>query len=96
MPTIAQQHGTDIGVSHRQGSRPGQQDAVRTTADTVAVADGTGDHGEELARLAIDTFLDRGYDAAVASISARDVRDGATTLTAVTLAGGEARNHPHR
>lgn len=91
MTPITQDHETDVGVSHRQGARPDQQDAVVTTADTIAVADGTGDRGEELARLALETHLDRGYDAAVDAVAARDVEDGATTLTALSVVGDEAR-----
>lgn len=81
----------EAGTSHRQGGRPTQQDAVLTTPDTFAVADGTGTR-DDLAEIAVRSFASDGYAAAVAAVvEATPDERSATTLTAVALAGGTAR-----
>jgi len=79
----------ELGVSHRQGRRRTQQDAVLATPEILAVADGTGDR-DDLAAAALDVFARDGLEAA-AAITVPHAPGAATTLTAVRLAGATAR-----
>lgn len=84
-----------LGVSHRQGRRDRQQDAVIATPELVAVADGFGDR-DDLAEAALQAFARGGLDDAAAEVGAVlfDRSSAGTTLTAVALDGAVARvNH---
>lgn len=85
MPTPTSALHAEIGVSHRQGGRATQQDAVWTQPDLVAIADGFGTR-DDLAAAALTSFAARGFDAAVAA-AAPDGNDAGTTLTAVRIDG---------
>lgn len=79
----------EIGVSHRQGSRRTQQDAVLATPGILAVADGFGDR-DGLASAALDVFARDGFEAAAGTVVDAGAAAG-TTLTAVRLAGSTGR-----
>ncbi|MFT3873677.1 MAG: MerR family transcriptional regulator [Nocardioides sp.] len=89
MPDTTATLHAQIGVSHRQGVRSRQQDAVLTRPDLVAVADGFGDR-DDLAAAALDAFAARGFEAAVEATEPGGDLTG-TTLTAVQLDGATAR-----
>ncbi|MGN0062916.1 MAG: MerR family transcriptional regulator [Nocardioides sp.] len=74
------------GTSHRQGARDRQQDALLTTPDLFAVADGFGQR-DDLAAAALQAYATGGL---VAACDAYDPGSG-TTLTAVTIEGSAAR-----
>lgn len=89
MPTTAPTLSAQIGVSHRQGGRRSQQDAVVTGPDLVAVADGFGDR-DDLASAVLAAFGSDGFEAAATAAESGGPHDG-TTLTAVHLVGATAR-----
>lgn len=78
----------EVGVSHRQGARAHQQDAVLTAEGLFAVADGFGER-DDLAAAALEAFVSEGY-ATAEQVVDRDETSG-TTLTAVQLDGTRAR-----
>lgn len=78
-----------IGVSHRQGARERQQDAVLIEPGLMAVADGFGDR-DDLADAALSAFAAGGFEAAAAAAEPGGEHAG-TTLTAVRLDGTTAR-----
>ncbi|MEX0427950.1 MerR family transcriptional regulator [Nocardioides sp. DS6] len=89
MPSTTTTLAAAIGVSHRQGGRRSQQDAVLATPEILAVADGFGDR-DDLAGAALDAFATGGFPAARAVASSAGPASG-TTLTAVRLDGTTAR-----
>lgn len=86
----------ELGVSHRQGHRARQQDALLATPDLIAVADGFGER-EDLAAAALAAYASAGLAGAVSEIAPEvdaalpGQPSSGTTLTAVTLAGPTAR-----
>jgi serine/threonine protein phosphatase PrpC len=90
MPTTTDTLTPRTGVSHHQGARDRQQDAVVATRDTFAVADGTGPR-DDVAELALRTFVDEGYAAAATAVWPATAEGAGTTLTAVQLVGSTAR-----
>lgn len=77
----------EVGVSHRQGARERQQDAVLTTQGWYAVADGFGER-DDLAGRVLEALSHEGY--AAAERLARGDDTSGTTLTAVRLDGDRA------
>jgi protein phosphatase len=86
----------EVGVSHRQGRRDRQQDALLVTPDLIAVADGFGER-DDIAAMALAAFAAGGLADAIAEVapevsaSLPDQPTSGTTLTAVVLAGSAAR-----
>lgn len=86
----------DVGVSHCQGHRDQQQDALLVTPDLIAVADGFGER-DDVAAAALAAYAAGGLAEAIAQVapevsaSLPDQPGSGTTLTAVTLAGSTAR-----
>lgn len=89
MATTHQVRAASVGVSHHRGVRDRQQDAVLATEDTFGVADGFGDR-DDLSGLALQRFVEEGYDAAAADVAGIGSSDDGTTLTAVRLDDGHA------
>ncbi|HXH77456.1 MerR family transcriptional regulator [Nocardioides sp.] len=87
---------TEFGVSHRQGGRERQQDALVATPELVAVADGFGDR-DDVAAAALAAFATGGLDGAIREIAPEvstalpDQPSFGTTLTAVRIEGSAAR-----
>lgn len=79
----------EFGVSHEQGGRATQQDAVLVTPELIAVADGFGGR-DDLAGAALTAYAAGGLANAITEV-ARDVSTAGTTLTAVDLHGSTAR-----
>ncbi|TQL70752.1 protein phosphatase [Nocardioides albertanoniae] len=79
----------ELGVSHEQGGRPAQQDAVMVTPELVAVADGFGER-DDLAGAALTAYAAGGLGSAIHEVVAELPASG-TTLTAVDLHGSTAR-----
>lgn len=86
-----------LGVSHHQGGRETQQDAVLATPELIAVADGFGEK-TGIADLALAAYVTGGLGSAISEV-AREVgyagnpprADSGTTLTAVELRDATAR-----
>lgn len=87
-----------LGVSHRQGARKAQQDAVLATPELIAVADGIGDSGD-VAELALAAYVTGGLASAITEVAnavgyTRNLPsrpESGTTLTAVELHDATAR-----
>lgn len=96
MSTSTETLRAEFGVSHRQGCRERQQDALVATPELVAVADGFGDR-DDVAAAALTAFAAGGLDGAVREIAPGvstalpDQPSSGTTLTAVRLEGSAAR-----
>lgn len=88
MPDHTSSLGAQLGVSHHQGARERQQDAVLARPDLIAVADGFGDR-DDLAERALAAFAAGGLEAATAAAEPGGPDTG-TTLTAVRLDGDRA------
>lgn len=79
----------ELGVSHQQGHRTSQQDAVLATPTLIAVADGFGKR-DDLAGAALTAYAAGGLGAAITEI-AGELPESGSTLTAVELLGDLAR-----
>ena len=80
----------EVGVSHRQGAREHQQDAVLVQPDLFGVADGFGDRDDDLAGAVLAAFAAGGFEAAAAAARPGGDHTG-TTLTAVRLTDSGGR-----
>ncbi|OIJ26537.1 MerR family transcriptional regulator [Nocardioides luteus] len=79
----------EFGVSHEQGGRATQQDAVLVTAELIAVSDGFGDR-DDLAGAVLTAYAAGGLSSAIQEVFAETPKSG-TTLTAIDLHGSTAR-----
>jgi serine/threonine protein phosphatase PrpC len=86
----------EVGVSHCQGHRDQQQDALLVTPDLIAVADGFGER-DDVAAATLAAHAAGGLAGAISEVapevsaSLPGQPGSGTTLTAVTLAGSTAR-----
>lgn len=86
----------EFGISHRQGHRDLQQDALLVTPELIAVADGFGDR-DDLAAAALTAYAAGGLSHAISEIAPSfsealpNQPSSGTTLTAVQFAGTAAR-----
>jgi len=88
MTTTTDTLAAEVGLSHRQGARCSQQDAVLAGADLFVVADGFGGDDDLAGRVA-EAFASEGLAAAAAMVPADG--EAGTTLTAVRIDGATAR-----
>lgn len=89
MTTTTERLHAEFGVSHEQGGRAAQQDALLVTPELIAVADGFGDR-DDLAGAVLTAYAAGGLSSAIQEVFAEVPKSG-TTLTAIDLHGSVAR-----